>query len=248
MKNLLESKNIEQLRRLKNEKTLYAFDFDGTLSPITTNHSEAIITADLNYCMSELCSRFPVAIITGRSVQDLKSRIGFFPKYIIGNHGVEGLIEKQELEEMEGKCKELIQLYNAAFGESFNKLGMEIEDKRYSFSLHYSKAKDFNKVYDQLLRVINFLPADALVVNGKNVVNILPNKKYSKGFAFLKLLKLEGAQAGFFIGDDVTDEDIFRLDLPGLFTVRVGKSENSKAQFYLDSQIKIHSLISCILN
>ena len=47
-----------------------------------------------------------------------------------------------------------------------------------------------------------------------------------------------------YVGDDVTDEDVFRLDQPGrLFTVRVGRSRTSAARYYLRQQQEIDALL-----
>ena len=47
-----------------------------------------------------------------------------------------------------------------------------------------------------------------------------------------------------YVGDDVTDEDVFRLDQPGrLFTVRIGRSKTSAARYYLRQQQEIDTLL-----
>ena len=52
----------------------------------------------------------------------------------------------------------------------------------------------------------------------------------NKGDALLRLRTSDGAHTALYVGDDVTDEDVFRLDQPGrLLTVRIGKSLTSAA-------------------
>lgn len=54
-----------------------------------------------------------------------------------------------------------------------------------------------------------------------------------------------GADTAFYIGDDETDEDVFRLDeSQQLFTVRVRRSKKSGAQFYLREQREIDVLLT----
>ena len=51
-----------------------------------------------------------------------------------------------------------------------------------------------------------------------------------------------------YVGDDVTDEDVFRLDQPGrLFTVRIGQSRTSAARYYLRQQREIDQLRTCLV-
>jgi len=54
-----------------------------------------------------------------------------------------------------------------------------------------------------------------------------------------------GTDTAFYIGDDVTDADVFRLDeSQPLFTVRVRRSKKSGAQFYLREQREIDVLLT----
>src|SRR5690348_14541413 len=48
-----------------------AFDFDGA------------------QCLAELAQRHVVAVISGRSVGDVRARLGFEPRFVVGNHGAE---------------------------------------------------------------------------------------------------------------------------------------------------------------
>jgi trehalose 6-phosphate phosphatase len=73
---------------LKREPLL-AFDFDGTLAPIVDRPQDARVPEPVAQCLQELGSRCAVAIITGRSVEDVKPRLGFAPQFIVGNHGAE---------------------------------------------------------------------------------------------------------------------------------------------------------------
>jgi len=54
-----------------------------------------------------------------------------------------------------------------------------------------------------------------------------------------------GCPKGFFVGDDETDEDVFRLDHESIFTVRVGGKTGSLARFcfYLRNQQEIARLL-----
>ena len=72
----------------------------------------------------------------------------------------------------------------------------------------------------------------------------MPEAAPSKGDALIALRDRTEADVAMYVGDDVTDEDVFRLDQPGrLFTVRIGRSRTSAARYYLRQQQEIDSLL-----
>ena len=62
------------------------------------------------------------------------------------------------------------------------------------------------------------------------------------------LMQQAGCMKGIFVGDDETDEDVFRLDDANLFTIRVGRRTSSGARFYLRKQNEIFLLLREINN
>ena len=70
-----------------------------------------------------------------------------------------------------------------------------------------------------------------------------PRRRPTKGSALLQLMSQAGCAKGFFVGDDRTDEDVFRLDRKGLFTVRVGIGTRSRARYFLRDQEEILLLL-----
>lgn len=247
MNYILDHSNLKILELLGNNDTFYAFDFDGTLSSIVVNYNEAHASEAVNELMGNICNLAPVAIISGRSVADLKRIINFNPKYLIGNHGMEGILSKEEMSAIEIKCSEWKQFLMNSFYVSFTEAGIEVEDKTFSLSLHYRKAQDPQKAEEMIYNIINLLPEEPRVIKGKFVVNILPFVEINKGFAFKKILNLEKKKFSLFIGDDDTDEDVFNIVDPHCLTIRVGKSSYSKAKYYINSQSEVEILLSKIL-
>ena len=83
---------------------------------------------------------------------------------------------------------------------------------------------------------------------GKSVVNVLPERAPHKGDALLRLRSQLSADTAVYVGDDVTDEDIFELDDPGrLLTIRVGRSNQSKAMYYLRDQREMDRFLSLVI-
>ena len=122
--------------------------------------------------------------------------------------------------------------------------GVELEDKRYSLSLHYRRATNKRAARDALRDAAAALPAPARVVLGKQVINVVPAGAPDKGSALLALRERLGAETALFVGDDVTDEDVFRIDQPDtLLTIRVGVKKTSAAAFAIPSQRDIDALL-----
>lgn len=60
----------------------------------------------------------------------------------------------------------------------------------------------------------------------------------------MKHAKLDSA---IYVGDDLTDEDVFSLSSPQILGVRVGKFQKSAAGYYIKTQTEINRLLSHIL-
>lgn len=214
---------------------LCVFDFDGTLAPIVPEADQAYLPAEVKQRLIRLMQLAPVAILTGRSLQDIRSRLDFEPNYVLGNHGIEGLPgwEKRALQHQE-QCQAWVEsLTEAMQAEGGFDPGIRIEDKRYSLSVHYRQTSDPQKAESQLAALFAKLMPEARVMDGKFVFNLLPPGAEHKGSAMEKLIKLAGARGTIYVGDDVTDEDVFCLRRPDLLSIRVEAVESSAAALFL---------------
>ena len=95
MKHLFTTEGEIALQAVMRLRPLLAFDFDGTLAPIVARPDEARVAEAVSRGLAALARDLPVAIITGRSVADVRPRLGFAPHYVIGNHGAEDPVEPQ---------------------------------------------------------------------------------------------------------------------------------------------------------
>ena len=246
MKPFFTKPNLEALQSLIHAKTLFAFDFDGTLASVTAKPTDTLMKPITEQLISEFTDISPVAIISGRSSQDLKSRLQFHPTYIIGNHGVEGLNNNSHsLLASKHVCKKWIhQLERAHFGN-----GIEIEDKKYSISIHYRQSPNKKISRSKIFLAVATLDPKPDIIPGKLIVNLLPEGSPRKGDALLMLLKATGFRNLFYIGDDETDEDVFSLpyEKGELMTVRVGFKKKSNAQFFIERQTDINRLLRILI-
>jgi hypothetical protein len=89
MKRLFTPEGEAALTDTMRRQPLLAFDFDGTLAPIVARPDDARVPPAVAHRLQRLAGRLPVAIVSGRRVQDVRRRLLFAPWRIVGNHGAE---------------------------------------------------------------------------------------------------------------------------------------------------------------
>lgn len=89
--------------------------------------------------------------------------------------------------------------------------------------------------------------AGARVVGGKRVRNVTVPGAPDKGDALLRLLRRGGYERVIFVGDDETDEDVFRLaPAVPLVGVAVGRRRRSAAGHFLRGQADVARLLALL--
>lgn len=241
---LLVAKNAEHLARLARARALLAFDFDGTLAPIVADREVARMRPRTARLLTRLCGMYPCAVISGRSVRDVTPRLGGAPvPYVVGNHGAEPGGDMRQLEREVADARVLLETALHSRPE------LEIEDKRFSLAVHYRRARHKRDAREAITRAVHALPVAMRLGAGIQVVNVVPRHAPNKGDALLRLRSETGAQGALYVGDDVTDEDVFRLDQPEtLLTVRVGSCRTSAARYFLRDQQEIDVLLEKMID
>lgn len=222
--------------------TLFAFDYDGTLARIVANPEEAQMPKKTGELLRTLDRLAPVAIISGRSKQDLASLLSYQPRYLIGNHGLEGLrTSARSLKKAEDICNGWKKtLTRHLKGEA----GIFIEDKVFSLAVHFRRSRAKASAKRHILEACDSLKPAPRLIFGKCVVNVIPPGAPHKGMALLELMKECGVRSAFYAGDDDTDEDIFSLPDAPILSVRVSRKASSAARFYIDRQAQINEVMT----
>ena len=239
---------LDKIKKTLTGKNIFLFlDYDGTLTSIVDHPDKAFLSDELKKILLRLIRkpRFSVAIISGRSLKDIKKRVAIKQITYSGNHGLE--IESPSFKFRNhvtasykrklGKIKKELQLALSGFK------GVFIEDKNLTLSVHYRLAgkKNIFGIRIAFHKIVkNYHEAKEIKVRtGKMVFEIVPAGKWNKGFAVLWIMgRPEFSKDNFFplyIGDDITDEDAFRVLKKSGITVLVGYRKKSQAQFYLDN-------------
>ncbi len=231
------------LERFLDRSTLFAFDLDGTLAPIVSHPDAVGIPDAVQQELSVLAGRVPVAIITGRSRRDALRRLAVAPRYLIGNHGAEGLSGWKKGEEAFVRAARGWQRQLEELIPAWDRSGIKVENKGATISIHYRHAENRETARAMILQAADRLAPPPRLVAGKYVENLIPEGAPDKGTALKLLMRQAGCLKAFFVGDDETDEDVFRQKIKSILAVRVGRKSNSRARFYLKHQSEIARLL-----
>lgn len=213
---------------------ILGLDFDGTLAPIVPHAKDAAMPRDTRTVLERLAARtdMTVAVISGRALTDL-ARLVSLNVILAGNHGLEiagpGLhfLHPQAEKSRDVLRKKLQSLSTGLMAID----GVWIEDKDLTLSVHFrgadpARTSEIETIVRDALEETEFTAR-----KGNRVLEILPRADWNKGRALLWIRdRLPVPDAAIcYLGDDATDEDVFRV-VHGV-TVRVGRSESSGARF-----------------
>jgi trehalose 6-phosphate phosphatase len=240
---LFSVEGMVELHAFVDSATLFVFDLDGTLAPIVPDPAGISIPEEVRHCLIQLNDMAPVAVITGRSRADAMNHLGFTPLFLVGNHGAEGLpgVEKAG-QDFAGLCREWQRQLEMLLPD-MPASGISLEEKGETIALHYRQATDPAKAQESIRAAIAGLTPRPRVVSGIFVENIAPRNAPHKGEALEILLLHLGCGRAIFVGDDVTDEDVFNLRNPAILGIRVGMNQESAARCYLRGQHEMVRLL-----
>ncbi len=202
---------------------LIALDFDGTIAPIVPHPDDAQMLPEARPILDQLAERSDteIALVSGRSLHDLRSRIGIDDVYYAGNHGLE--IHGPDLDDTVAGALELLPRVQECFVALTHAVGdidgIFIENKQLSLSVHYRMIDDpamQERVEAEVERIFRGRPEGLRLTTGKRVREIRPDIDWHKGKALLYIIEEIEAVRGapmlpMFVGDDKTDEDGFAV-------------------------------------
>jgi trehalose 6-phosphate phosphatase len=230
------------LARFARRRLLIGLDYDGTLAPIVADPARAAMRARTRRTLRALAARYPCVVISGRSRRELLQRLqGLGLRQLIGNHGGEPSPRSKALRARVGR-------WRVALARRLRGLpGVTIENKGLSLAVHYRGSPAPERARAEIRDAASRL-AHARSVGGKCVVNLVPREAPHKGTALeAERLRL-GCDAAVYVGDDVTDEDVFALPSRGRrLDVRVGRSAGSRARYYLRDQAQVDELLEVLV-
>src|SRR6476661_9188587 len=197
-------------------------DYDGTLTPIVSHPEDAWLSESMRQTLRSLAARVPVAILSGRDLDDVRGRVLVDGIVYAGSHGFDIAGAGGLRRELGTAYLPVLDKAETELREALDEIpGAQLERKHFSVAAHYRNVNE-NDAFRVAL-VMDGVAArhrELRRMDGKKVYELLPDIDWNKGKAALWLLEtlLEGRNAlPIYIGDDRTDEDAFRaLDQRGI--------------------------------
>jgi trehalose-phosphatase len=252
VKHLFEDwENIET--RIQQAQDLFLFlDYDGTLTPIVSRPELALCPSEVKRYLGKLrdLPRVYLAIISGRSLEDLREKVGVSGIIYVGNHGL-------EIENSEGRHKKILSSTRISelkritrnLQNSLKEIpGILFEEKGPILSVHYRNVpqKFFTRIRRVLEEELKQWRDRWKMASGKMVLEIHPNIDFHKGKAVREILKTFPSQGllPIYLGDDQTDEDAFRVLKGKGISVFIGPSGfPSEADFFLQNPDEVQEFL-----
>jgi trehalose 6-phosphate synthase/phosphatase len=237
---------IQQYRSATRRALL--LDYDGTLVPFASEPKLAQPDAELLETLTALGSApaNQVTIISGRPRRTLEEWFGKLPISLIAEHGVwlrnknsDWRLLKPMTADWKERVRPIFQLYVDRLP------GALLEEKEFSLAWHYRRA-DPEQASQRAKELLDDLAGytrniDVQVFEGNKVIEIR-NAGINKGSAGLEWLTSRAPDFILAVGDDWTDEDLFRALPPTAFSVRVGVA-NTAARYYLGNPAAVRRML-----
>jgi trehalose 6-phosphate phosphatase len=225
-------------------------DFDGTLTPIAEHPNLAQLSAETKALLEQLSrqSKMTLAVISGRALADIQTRVGIAGLIYVGNHGLEicgpgfHFIDS----EAAAQCEALRRLSEKMSARLQAVAGAYVENKGLTVSIHFREVAD--RQVDDVIRAVRAAVSPRQrqwqLTIGKMIYEIKPRVDWHKGAALHWIKDRVGKSNAqmIYLGDDFTDEDAFAA-LPDGITVKVGNAEETAAKFFLPSSTEVQQFL-----
>ncbi|HKJ66574.1 MAG TPA: trehalose-phosphatase, partial [bacterium] len=235
---LEESSPVYQ--KLDQHTPVFFLDYDGTLTPIVNRPEDAALSEEMRHLLRRLARLCTVAIVSGRDRQTVKNFVQLDELIYAGSHGFDITGPNNMNMQHEAGQAALPEL-DAAEQELQERLshisGAQVERKKYAIAVHYRNVETedvpgVKQIAEEILKQHPNLRKGG----GKKIVELKPDIDWDKGKALLWLLnelKLDTPDiVPIYIGDDLTDEDAFRVLQSRGLGILVGEYGEETAAFY----------------
>jgi len=246
---------LDEVLRLSTGRRLAVFlDYDGTLTPIVERPEAAVLSEDTRAVLRSLARRCPLAVVSGRDLADVRTRVGIADLYYAGSHGfdIEGPGVRHEHPLAREGAAKLRDAADEIAHETLGIAGVQLEPKRFALAVHYRRVSegDVAAVRGAVEHALARHPGLRLS-EGKKVLDLQPDIPWDKGRAVLWLLQaLQLDQEGvmpLYIGDDLTDEDAFRaLAQRGIGIAVQEEHRRSAARFTLRNPAEVQIFLALL--
>jgi len=231
---------------------IFFLDYDGTLQRFFNNPLDAKPDTEIYELLDSIKSQknTEVVIVSGRDKNTMNEWFGKKSYTLIAEHGAwlketngNWINKNEENPEWKKHIKVLLDSYVDRTPGSF------IEDKTHSLVWHYRKSDiemGILRALELKEDISSFIVNHNLeVLEGKKVIEI-KTIGINKGAAAVSLLFQKEYDFIVAIGDDWTDENLFKLLPADTITIKVGQ-EKSMARYFVDSYKDVHTVLHKII-
>jgi alpha,alpha-trehalase len=208
-------KHVQEIARRTDRPAIF-LDYDGTLTPIVSHPEKALLSNSMRQALQELVLQAPVAILSGRDLDDVRQRVNIGAIIYAGSHGFDIEGPRGLRKEMAAEFLPKLDMVEKELGKQLVEIpGARVERKRFSIAVHYRNMNESD--VPKVERAVSEVAArhrELRKMDGKKVYELLPDIDWDKGKAVLWLLETPGLERAkvrpIYIGDDRTDDDAFR--------------------------------------
>lgn len=227
-------------------------DYDGTLVPFSKHPTLAVPNSELIALLSAISAdeRTDVTIISGRDSRTLENWFGALPVNLVAEHGAavrlkngEWKNEMQIDQSWKPALRPTMELYAQRSPGSF------LEEKTHTLAWHYRNVNPelgfirSRELLDNLHHLVRNTPLQ--IIDGNKVIE-LRISGVDKGSVAKQFLN--GKQYDFImaVGDDKTDEDMFKALADAAVTIKIGPG-HTLAQYNLSNQLEVILLLNQLI-
>ncbi len=184
-----------------------------------------------------------LALISGRSIDDVDSIFGTPPLPVAGQHGLERRNAKGKISHHDATSEKLENARTHLRSIVTRHSGLLLEDKGMSLALHYRAMPALASFAHRMMRGVHAtMGPEYAILTGKRIIEIKPSGK-DKGEAVREFMEEPPFRGRIpvFIGDDVTDEHGFAVvNALGGHSIKVGPGRTG-ARWRLADVIAVRS-------
>ena len=243
--------HVQQAYKKAGRRAIF-LDYDGTLVGFNVNIDLASPDQELYQLLRSLTAdpANEVIMISGRKHETLSEWLGHLRLDLIAEHGAWQKKQKGKWHKLPGLNDQWKQdIYPTLDTYTDRTPGSFIEEKSYSLVWHYRKVEaGLGELRaNELMGTLRYYTSDkgVQVLPGDKVIEV-KNVEINKGRAALSWLHDSQFDFVMAIGDDHTDEDIFKALPENAITIKVG-SQVSAARYYLRNFQEVRQFLTTLV-
>jgi trehalose 6-phosphate phosphatase len=233
--------HVQEIAR-RGDRLAVFLDYDGTLTRIVSHPEDAWLSDSMRQTLRSLAARVPVAILSGRDLDDVRGRVHVDGIVYAGSHGFDIAGAGGLRRELGAAYLAVLDAAESELREALDEIpGAQLERKHFSVAAHYRNVNE-NEAFKVALAVdaVTAKHRELRRMDGKKVYELLPDIDWNKGKAVLWLLETLGLERRnvlpIYIGDDRTDEDAFRaIEKRGVAILVSEQPQITAASYWLNN-------------